>query len=206
MARTRIDSFKASLLAFLIGVGLIVGVSQFKASERWQHRLLANVQASVLHLTDEAGIGRCTGFVVARDAFLTAAHCVEAVHAADGEPATLVMVDPLFDIAVYRAKTSRKPLTIAADTPRRGDWVTSTGYAWGQFLVWHHAEVEVLYARIQNDFVDCVMTDREDVGGMSGGPIMDANGDVVSMISRGNNGFACGVTPSVLRAFVERAN
>jgi hypothetical protein len=205
MARTR----RQADLGFehvIAAVGLIcltlVGLIGVKGSDWWQHKLLERVKASTLHLTSPAGGGVCSGFVIAKNRFLTAFHCSDLTSAADGKPVKLLAGNPYYDIAFYEVETAKRPLHIAEITPMVGDEVTSVGYGWGQFLIWHHSEVEMLNAKIQEQFVGCMIHDREDVGGMSGGPVFDINGDIVSIVSRGSDGFACGITPEIIRAFL----
>jgi S1-C subfamily serine protease len=210
MTKTRSSTSSVSRRGTLVLAALLLVLAATVAhavhvSDWYAHRVVQRVSNSIVHLTSADGAGICSGFVVAPNRIVTARHCADDTVAADGKPTTLVHRDEFYDLALFSVETARPALRIASERPHPGDRVALIGYAWGQFLVWHFGELEYVNAKVQDDFAKCMLTDRDGVGGMSGGPVVNLEGDVVSVVSRGNSGFSCGVSPLLIRAFLEQA-
>ncbi len=47
---------------------------------------------------------------------------------------------------------------------------------------------------------------RDFIGGMSGGPVVDDRGRMVSMVQQGKDGISAGVGVAVIRAFLLQAD
>ncbi len=173
-----------------------------------QRHVADRAQNSIMRLTIHMPDGRegtCTGFVIAPGVVMTAKHCTEdGPVTADDKPTVLVAQDALYDLALLATDTGSRPaLSLRASGLLRGEHVTAIGYAGGQgFLAQMPGSVMLLRARVENDIAPCVIMSYIGIPGMSGGPIIDARGYVVSVVSRGITGIACGMSPELLHAFL----
>lgn len=141
----------------------------------------------------------CTGFVVdsARGLAVTAAHCItDGENFVDGEPTTVVRMKS--DLALIRVPVmSKPPLRVRSDDPVLGEGIVSVGFGYGDLTVLsrgvagYDSEDGYLYV------------DGPLIPGMSGGPILDARGEVVGVNQKSNSitGLAC--PPSEIRAFLK---
>ena len=106
------------------------------------HKKIVNhTTASVVRITGEADMMTwaglmhvnyvCTGFVIAPERVMTAAHCVGDNMLADGTPALVLKADRATDLAVLSTKTHKKPLVLIENSVERGDDLTAIGYGFG---------------------------------------------------------------------------
>ena len=75
----------------------------------------------------------CTGFVVASQVVVTAAHCVDGDESAfiDGVVGTRTKIDDTIDLALVSAEIA-KPILLLRQSPLRPfESLTAIGYAWG---------------------------------------------------------------------------
>ena len=137
-------------------------------------------------IQDITGRTYCTGFVIAAEEYYiqTALHCIVEADKrdwavlVDNKAARLVSVNSEFDLAVLRAETDKpqlKPTTLAV---KKGLKITSIGHA-AELNLLTFAESEVIHAGKR------VIMVRHQTNGMSGGPIIDENGNVIAIIQFG---------------------
>lgn len=143
--------------------------------------------------------GACTGFVIdqAKHYVMTAAHCAPGEHDVlwvDRVQARIVSKDSKKDLMVVEVKDidpSRPALRLAAKNPERGSEVMSVGYGFAlerPFFRQAHIQDDAL--NIPQDGVGgpFISTDSPFVGGQSGGPVINIEGEVVAIVQRGDVG------------------
>jgi S1-C subfamily serine protease len=165
---------------------------------------------------NDSGVS-CTGFVINSrakdkddddvDYVLTAAHCEAAKLWADQSVATVIAKNKEKDLIVLSIEdTGRPALKLAQDNPRIGDEVGSFGYGYGLekplFRLSHiSAESYIPYEGIGGPIL---FTDATFVGGMSGGPVINAAGEVVMIVQMGTGSVGLGVGAETIRSKVGR--
>jgi S1-C subfamily serine protease len=167
--------------------------------------------------------GSCSGFVINADArrgdkddkatkatdfVLTAAHCDGAKLYADHVPANVIYKDDKKDLMVLEVENLDRPaLKLAASNPKIGDSVASFGYGFGlERAMFRTATISDDKFYIPEDGIGgpFIVTDAAFVGGQSGGPVANLNGEVVLIVQRGGQGVGIGVGAEIMRAAVGR--
>lgn len=154
--------------------------------------MASTVQLRVVRLL---GTGSCSAFSIngKKGYFLTAWHCVVEADVwvvGDEEKVRVLYLDPGKDLAVFRAPGSRRTaLRPAAQDASEGQQVVILGYAHG----WPtaptiKAQVELAYVWFNPNPFDLYTAFKPACyRGMSGGPIFDLTGRVVSIVQRANS-------------------
>lgn len=148
--------------------------------------------------------GSCSGFVVAVERVLTAAHCAGITLTADLEAATPVWQDDYFDLLLLEVKDLRKPVLRIRETPAVFDESLTAygfGYGWRKLTILKERVMLVANAVVEGAPVG-VIVQGGFIGGMSGGPIVDKDGQVVAIVQRGNQQIGYGVGIQFIRAFL----
>lgn len=162
--------------------------------------LIEQVRRSIVRLdlvtTDERDHPVCTAFMVARAQAITAAHCLPKEGEemfADGEPSRILRQDEEFGLV--SADTEKPPLAIRRTEALVGEEVRTFGFAWGY--------LNVFKRNIASFKEGDLVIDSPLAPGMSGGPVVDAKGEVVGVNQAANNvvGVICGV--SEIRHFLQ---
>jgi S1-C subfamily serine protease len=144
--------------------------------------------------------GSCSGFVIdaERDYVLTAAHCDGEKMFVDKIPAKLVAKDTKHDLMVLEVKDigdDHPALKLAKEDPKIGDTIASYGFGYGyerpMFRITHVADDDT-YIPENGIGGPLVVIDAAFVGGQSGGPVIDANGDVVMIVQMGSDRVGLG--------------
>lgn len=151
----------------------------------------ASVASAVRVNVGDSGIG--SGFFMSKDGLiLTAAHVPLgdssarlSVTTQDGQnlPVTLVGYDEVRDLAVLKAQGSNFPaLKLAASTPRVGAGVVAIGNSRGSFDGGRAGAVTALNVSLDPTFpVNMVESSMPLAPGDSGGPVLNAAGEVVGV-------------------------
>lgn len=144
--------------------------------------------------------GACTGFVIDAEKgyVLTAAHCDNPNESgkelfADLRPARVVAKDDKRDLMVLQiADNDRPALKLAKNDPKIGDEVASYGYGYALeeplFRVAHISAQDIAVERARYIAVDVTF-----VSGQSGGPVVNALGEVVMIVQMGTPSVGLGV-------------
>lgn len=155
--------------------------------------------------------GKCTAFTIdaAKDYVLTAGHCEQlsagvSVMRVGGLPSTVVFQDEKKDLLVLRVEGDEHPaLKLAAENPSIGEHVASYGYG--------YALGRPLFrtAYVSDDLFDAseyqvgpgpyIAVDNSFIGGQSGGPVVNANGEVVAIVQMGAEGLGFGVGAKTIK-------
>lgn len=162
--------------------------------------------------------GSCTGFVIHDaaknkdkedvDYVLTAAHCEGDDLYADQTVAKVIWKDTKKDLLVLEvADLGRPSLPIAQANPKVGDSIASFGFGFGlERPMFRTAIVSDDKTYIPEDGIGgpLIVIDADYVSGMSGGPVVNVAGEVVSIVQRGSSGVGLGVGAETLRDKVGR--
>jgi S1-C subfamily serine protease len=198
---------KKILFSFL--AALLLSVTTFAADWTVVAEKLAK---SVVYI--ETSSGSCTGFVINtkagekgdKDYVQTAAHCEGDDMYADNEKAKVVHKDTKKDLLVLEIDdTGRPALQLAKENPKLGEEVASYGYGWGlEEPMFRRASVSVEKMYIPEDGIGgpFVALDSQFVPGQSGGPVVNAAGQVVLIVQRGGGGVGIGVGAEILKSKV----
>jgi len=137
-----------------------------------------------------------TGFVFGRDRIMTNAHVVAGVKQAMIEfpghasrRATVIYFDPRTDVAVLSVSTSGIPSLRFAGNPKRAQSAVAVGYPGGGAMALIPARVSDVIDARGSDIYGAVSVQRQVVvlkakvrHGDSGGPLLDAAGDVRAVV------------------------
>jgi S1-C subfamily serine protease len=198
----------------LLAVGLVFHMVLLGAAD-WT-LLVRDLAKSVVPIElDDRGTS-CTGFVINskvrkddedRDYVMTAAHCEAAKMFADQSAAKVVYKNTDKDLLVLEVEDLDRPaLKLAKDNPKLGEEVASFGFGYGlekPMLRMTHISAET-YIPYEGIGGPLFMTDATFVGGQSGGPVINADGEVVMIVQRGTNSVGIGVGAEVIRAKMGR--
>lgn len=175
---------------------------------------IANALAkSVVYLERQGGA--CTAFVINSDAphkrdegkqnyLLTAAHCDGKEMYVDQTAATVVWKDTKKDLLVVEVDDLERPaLKLARENPKQGQEVLSFGYGYAlerpMARVTHIADDDT-YIPEGGIGGPLMVTDATFVPGMSGGPVVNANAEVVMIVQLGSDSVGMGVGASTIRS------
>ena len=167
---------------------------------------VSHIGVQMTHFGPVSGVTICSGWSVADGLILTANHCIgEAAEQmlVDGVSASVIKRDEYYDLALLKSNLHKRVLYFR-DTPvAYGDRVTGIGYGfgWTQPLVLTHP-VLLANQSIGARQAAGIITNGEWVTGMSGGPVVDYAGRVVSMIQQFYMGQGYGVGTTMMKAFL----
>ena len=145
--------------------------------------------------------GSCTAFSInyTQNYYLTADHCINE----DGSMALWKEAVPNFNIKgkidVLQVVKRNGPLDLAllqgglglpalapGDEPRRGHELASIGYAFGEPepFIFSSIVAAIKNAKAYSTTRRIILKDNQDMGGMSGGPVVDKHVNVVAMVQQ----------------------
>lgn len=152
----------------------------------------------------------CSGFVIAPQRVLTAQHCVADNMQADGKKVVVLKTDEFLDLALLYVKgLQREPLTIGNRTPELEEMLTAVGYAEGfTKLTVMTVQVKIVDYTPWPEVPPSTWVMPTYVGGMSGGPVVDASGAVVSIVQAGtlSGSMGFGVGTQLIHGFLVGTN
>jgi S1-C subfamily serine protease len=193
---------------------LLLAVLPMKLGASDWSDVVKQVEKSVVwaNVGDEGG---CTAFIINQEKhyLLTAAHCAPNEHGVlwvDSVPAKAIFYDKKRDLMVVQAENldpTRPALKLAAKNPAIGQDVMSIGFGFAlerPFFRQAHIQDDKM-ALPGVDGGPFVSTDSAFVGGQSGGPVVNAVGEVVLIVQRGDGGTTgLGVGAETIRERVGR--
>lgn len=119
----------------------------------------------------------CTSFSVGKNEFATAAHCVNrGKFSIAGYEISNFKADPSMDIAVVHVPGLSLPPVKFANKVTLGEQLASFGYGIGSMKVGDNRVSELMNGQI--------IIWNGAISGMSGGPVMNMRGELVSIVSR----------------------
>lgn len=151
----------------------------------------AKVAKALVALEDEQGRNFCTGFVIdsQKNFIQTADHCLNGTVYVDGQVAVVMSRDDVNDLAVLKVEKDNRPaLKPSARSLKRGMPVMTVGHAYGfEELSVRPGYISSLNNTLRGFGVGYVAVVPSLVGGQSGGPIVDVDGNVVAINQVGDN-------------------
>lgn len=174
--------------------------------------VVAKGQSAVVWLQVGDG-GGCTASVINKENnyLLTAAHCFsKEMMLVDSVPAHMVFMDIKKDLMILQAEDldpSHGVLKLAGSNPKIGQEVMSVGYGFAlERPMFRQAHIQDDAMKLPDvDGGPFISTDASFVGGQSGGPVLDLDGNIVAIVQRGDRGTTgIGEGVETIRARVQR--
>lgn len=157
----------------------------------------------------ESADGKCSGWVINtqaeknQDFVATAAHCDGKELTIDGQPAKVKAKFLHEDLLVLEVDDTGKPaLKLALKNPDVEDSVTSIGFGYAlEKPLFRQAHVSQVGLRLNDaEFPsEYIAIDAPFVGGQSGGPVVDGNGNVVMIVQFGSSSVGFGVGAETIK-------
>jgi len=131
--------------------------------------------------------GRGTVFRIDADTFLTAEHVSDGGCTVNGEPVEVTEATEELDFAILATAQKGHGLPISCEGFRPGQYYFAAGYAFG----WPLQRTVMVRAHAQKHYTGLTILFGPElfVGGMSGGPVMDAKGRVVGIVNARNEEY-----------------
>ena len=155
-----------------------------------------------------------SGFAVARDLVVTAAHLAENIGAqatitssGGRQPVQVVTIRKDDDLALLEVKHGLPPLTLAATLPRVGEWILVLGNPFGAGLVATAGIVSAAPGAIaaNPELIRRIQINAAVNPGNSGGPVVNLAGEVVgatTTLVTGGQGIAFATSAAAVRSLL----
>lgn len=170
------------------------------------NKIIEATRSSIVRISGHTPFGEtyiCTGFVIQPNIVLTANHCLSPNMSIDGVTADSSNGDSYYDLGIVNVKTGRQSLQLREAPVIMNEVLYGVGYANGWSVP--IAIQEVVLIPNYNPFPNGssgIIGRAGYVHGMSGGPVIDINGLVVSIVQRGQDSLDYGVSVTMMRAFL----
>lgn len=197
---------RRSLLALVSA--LLALAPRLIAADPWPG-VVKHVESALVSV--ENSEGSCSGSVIdtARKYVLTAAHCDGSELYADRVVAHVLAKDTHEDLMVLKVEDldpSRTALTLASKNPGIQTQVLSCGFGYALERPFYRsariADNAIVIPGIAQTFIG---TDAPFIGGMSGGPVVNDLGQIVSIVQRSDaSALGIGVGAEMIRERVGR--
>lgn len=146
----------------------------------------------------------CSAVSISPRKFLTAAHCIVSDLRLDGKVAAPIAVDTERDLAVLLVDDTRPSLRIRAKALHFLEEVIGIGYGYSFLhptVTYHHALM--FHYSPEKDVYPGTWFQGGVIGGMSGGAFIDADGEIVGTVQRGNAQIGYGVDSGTINEFLQ---
>lgn len=196
---------RRALLTALLALTLILTPSIVNGQTDWQ-ALIKTVEQSTYRIQSQSRndegqieIGVCTGWSIneKKGYVVTAAHCLGQYMFADGKHATIVYVNQKADMMVLQSDVHKPSLVPYDGTIEKGDSLLAVGYGEG----FDKPLAEVCKVASPDQEVNDIMPGEHFliaacpyVPGMSGGPVVNQDGKLISIVQMTGDGIGFGRT------------
>jgi S1-C subfamily serine protease len=146
----------------------------------------------------------CSGFVIAKDRVLTDEHCLGEDMTVDGiSPVVIQKSVEAVDLALLNIHTDKPALTFRTTEVKRFSTVYSIGhgYGWKSITALKHRLLLFRNSPAEG-YTPGLIVEGPFIGGMSGGPIVDEDGDVIGIVQASNQEIGYGVGWNVIGEFL----
>jgi len=176
-------------------------------------RMVDRVEASVVRITGYAQVltwvdpqtaeYSCTGEVIGIHRVLTAAHCLGDQMTADGKPVKVLKKDEVADLALLEVDLNKPALVFRGYPVERFEPLTAIGYAWGWSQLTVIKEIPFLLDyQATDEMPPGYFSQGASIEGMSGGPVVDEEGFLVSINQRSVKNTSYSVNLLIIKAFL----
>jgi S1-C subfamily serine protease len=195
---------KRLLLSALLLLGFVAApLAQDMTSTPDWPAVIQKVEQSIYRITMEAETqfgtvhGSCTGWSISEKNgyVVTAAHCEGDNIQADGQDAEVRYVNPQADLMVLKIKDGKPALAASGTEVTRGMELGAIGYGYG-FMT---PMAKVCHVATPDQVINelgpgerFLLADCNYVSGMSGGPVVDRAGKIISIVQMGDGGQGVG--------------
>ena len=201
------------LLAPLVALyALIAGPPEYRAQARMVNRVSESVVRITGSYSDEHSEGyTCSGTVVHKNMVLTAAHCLMHSLEVDDTPIRgLERSDSFFDLALLDVRTPKPALTLRAEPVEMFEPLIAIGHAYGWKKLSALKQTPYLLNYTPDlgpelELAPGIFVQGGFMGGMSGGPVVDRDGQMVMIIQRAGEESGYGVSADTIRTFLQGA-
>jgi S1-C subfamily serine protease len=189
----------------MVGVFVVLAAARLGAAD-WTP-VADKLAQSVVYV--ENAQGSCTGFVINshakndKDLIMTAAHCDGDKLYADNAVARVIWKDGKRDLMILEVEDTERPaVTLAKSNPLQGQELGSFGYGYGlegaMLRIAHVSNASINLPEIEGG--PFVMIDAGYVSGQSGGPCINAAGELVSIVQQASGLVGIGVGVETIRS------